>query len=943
MRALAIRLLGGFEATVQGEPLPKLRSRVGLRVLALLALHRPRPLERRYLAGLLWPGTPEEQGLALLRRTLTDLRRALGEQAEGVQAPSKHTLRLSPGDDIWLDTEALEAHLAVGQLNEASTLYRGPLLQGWNDDWVLPERERLQLLFVEALERKAARCPPDEAAALLRRALTIEPHRETTCRALLETLAAQGDTAGMTAAYQHLTRTLKRVLGTTPDDETTALYRKLQRTPPRLPTSWLAITTPPHPLTRFVGREAELAALFALLGNGSCRLLTLTGPGGSGKTRLSLEAARKLKEMFPGGTGFVALSEVATPERVPIALARAVGAAPGTDATALERTKAALTAARGRVLLVLDNLEHLLVHPNAPDLRHALTALLTDCPTLVCLTTSRVPLRLSGEREFPVGPLPLTDSTSLFTDRARSLRPVGSAQSEGQIALLCARLEGSPLAIELAAGSLRSVSLPRLLERLDSPLELAADHYHDVPERHRSLRAVLESSYALLSSNCQQFLAALSVFRGGCNDASAAAVGNAPDPLPFLRTLEEHSLVRSEDAVDGERRYSLQEVVRAFAAEKLEQSGQRVATEQRHAAQITRLAEQVQQGLPGPEQEHWHQVMDRDIENVRAALDNLAAAPTPANVATYLQLLAGMSRYWERRSCFQEAYQRCETGLTLHGTPHTLLSAQALLRFAIHCWRLREWERSKVLTEEALTWFEANEVLLFQSDAHQNLGNVVMNLGDATQAHTHFILGLELARRCNDPHRVAQLTGNLGWAALLEGRIDDAIAHYEDQLAQRRALGDLGRVARSLSHLGNTTAQKGDFAKARRYLTESLLIHRRLQNDFATASDLFDLGEVALASHSPAEATAFFHEALTLDLRLGMHAEALKDLEALARTATQQKDWLRAVHLWAAHGVQSDTLSPALEAARMQCRAAHGEQKTLEAELSGRMLALEEL
>ncbi|MBB6049908.1 ATP-binding protein [Armatimonas rosea] len=887
--ALAIRLLGAAEIRVQGTPLPRLRSRQGLRLLALLALRSPRELERRFIAGMLWPETTEENGLALLRRALTDLRRALGTEAERLCSPSRHTLQLVLDQGGWLDTQALAASLKQPDgAPEALALYRGPLLEGFHDDWILGEREHLQLLFLEALERWAAQAAPAEAAPLLRRVLLLDPLREPSLRALLEALAAQGDTAGLTAAFRQFRKNLRRALDSEPDDTTTRLYRRLLRasaqhvpsTTPARPNSL------PQPLTLFFGREGEAGRLRSLLEQPQHRLITLTGPGGAGKTRLATELGHAVTALFPGGVLFLALAELTEPEQVLPSLTQLLGVVQGPESGALERVRTALSRSGQRTLLVLDNLEQLLAHPAAPQLRQLVGQLLRGCEQLTCLTTSRIALRLSGEREFPVPPLSLPApntplerlsgyaSIALFRDRAQSLRPEWELTPENadQVTTLCQRLEGSPLAIELAAGALRVLPLPQILQRLENRLELLADRRHDIPERHRSLRAVLDWSYRLLSPELQRFFIRLAVFRGGCSLVAASVVCEIPDitdALEALSTLEEHSLIQFEASDEG--RYVLLEVVREFATERLTEQGWLEEAQSRHAAHFSQLAEEASRGLLTPEQAHWHAVMDSDDENIRAALDNLAATPTEPNTERFLQLSASLSRFWERRSYFREAYQRCQQGLALHGSrPHTELSARALLRMGVHCWRFNELTPSRRYTEQALTYFRATGNLTAQGDALQHLGILTNEEGNPTEAQRLFEEGLALMRRAGDRNRIASLLGNLGWIAAGTGQLDEAVQFYEEQLTLRRELGDLGRIARSLGHLGSVALKAGQLEKAERYYEESLALNRQFKNEFALASDLYALAELAYERGALDQARALCTEALAIHERLGV-------------------------------------------------------------------------
>jgi predicted ATPase/DNA-binding SARP family transcriptional activator len=969
--SLSIRLLGGIVVLVQGIPLPKLRGRQGLRLLAILALRSPQTVERSHLAGMLWPENTEENALALLRRNLTDLRQALGSEGHRIISPTRYTLQLVQSEGLWLDTIAFKEGLAQEKSNSSENgassirdfedvigLYRGPLMEGFHDAWLVPEREQYQLLMLEALQHRATHVAPEEAISLLRRALIIDPLREKNCCALMETLALQGDIVGIRATFKQFQKSLRRSLNTEPNDQTTQLYHRLLREGARTPAKTTHIKSLPHPLTTFMGREVEQAHLQKLLRTSTYRLITLTGLGGVGKTRLALETVRPLSFLFPGGIHYLSLSEIAEPQKIPSLLAQAIGAPAGTDKTALERVVRVVenqSKPSRRMLLVLDNLEHLIVHKDAPLFHQMLTTLLESCPMLTCLATSRLSLKILGEREVPVPPLKIPDtsmsltalsscaSVALFQDRAQSLRPSWQLTNENatQVVDICRSLEGSPLAIELATGTMRGLSLEQLLHRLKSPLTLVADRSHQFPKRHQSLHAVLEGSYRLLSPPMQHFFADLSVFRGRFNLEAMNSICQPPQgigTLDALMILAEHSLLPSPIE---EEYYALQEVVREFASECLERQGRLYLVQKRHAIYFGKLAVEVREGLQTPQQDQWHKVMDNNYQNTLTALDNLAGHSTDENIAHYLEILMALSRFWERRSYFQEAYQRCEQGLNLHNDrPHTDYSAHALMRMGVHCWRFRELTRSRAYSLQALAYYEAKDNFLYQADCNQNLGNVAGLEENLTESRLFFERGLEMARRSGDLLCVASLLGNMGWITNREGNLSESIVFYEEQLSLRRQLGDMGRVARSLSHLGNASREIKDYTRARRHYTESLILHRRFKNDYAIANDLCGIGRVAHEQGDYGEAWQQCKEAFERHQRLGISHEILYDLRILANIARDRGDLLTALRLWATIQVHDDTALSELIKVRDLCLLTQSETETIFAEVSGRLATL---
>lgn len=548
--ALEIRLFGTFDVLVQGAPIPPLRTSRGQWLLALLALRHDRDTLREWLAGTLWPDSDESHALANLRRSLNDLRHALGNEAERVYSPSTRTLRLDLRD-AFCDTVAFDALLKTGtpeSLEKAVALYRGPLLESGNEPYLLPERASREDRFLEALQTLAhywrEQGDRSQAVAYYQRILATNPLREVTVTGLMEALHEKGEFVEAIRAYRAFRLLLRQELNTEPGGRVTALYRRIQSeaglarsqakpfgkatgsASPHLSTPLPTVSRQsnmPHHASDLFGREQEIWDCVERLQN--ARLLTLTGIGGIGKTRLAHAVAQEAAEEYPGGVWFVPLAEMSEVGRI-MDVAREAMHLPVIP-TMNAKEQIAAHCAECPSLMVLDNFEQLL-----PAGAQVVQELLEIAPQLTILVTSRQLLRLSLEWDYPVPPLALPEraspprtseegmkfaSVALFAARAKMRNPAFQLTPSNLPAVvsLCAVLEGIPLATELAAAWTQLLTPEQIRSRLNRRFDLLTSRQQDVPSRHRSLYAALESSYRLLAPDQQRFFARLSVFRGG--------------------------------------------------------------------------------------------------------------------------------------------------------------------------------------------------------------------------------------------------------------------------------------------------------------------------------------------------------------------------------------------------------------------------------------------
>lgn len=620
----------------------------------------------------------------------------------------------------------------------------------------------------------------------------------------------------------------------------------------------------PAPLTPLIGRQSDLAAAAALLRPDQARLLAFTGPPGVGKTRLALAVAATLAAFFPDGVCFVPLAMLHDPALLSDRVARALGLP---DTTGL-LTARLLDYLRGkRLLLVLDNFEQVVAA--APRLVEWLAA----APKLHILVTSRAGLRVRGERRFPVPPLVLpppgpiaapaellaSPAVALFVDRAQAVDPafaLTQANSEAVVAL-CARLEGLPLAIELAAARSAQLTAEVVQAQLPGGLDLGAGAVRDLPAHQQTLRAAIAWSYALLQPVEQQLFARLGVFAGGATLEAIEAVCNAHGDLAggstqALEGLLEQSLVRSAgnsgDTAASTPRFTMLEMIREFAVEELAAGGTAVETGRLQAEYYLALAEAAAPQLIGPQQLLWLRRLEEEHDNFRAALDWAGAMAAKDRMAATLGLrLAGsLGRFWEVRGYLSEGRAHLASALQSPNTPDAV-RASALTMAGVLAWRQGDYGPARTLLEESRVLYQASSDREGLATALQVLGNVVHHLGDNATARALYEQSLALRRALGDVRGSAGLLCNLGLLALLQGDCATASALMEEGLALGRGLTSPSTTALRLSNLGLVRLAQGDIAAARTVWTESLGLARQLKNRLIIAHSLAGLGGVLTA------------------------------------------------------------------------------------------------
>jgi non-specific serine/threonine protein kinase len=698
------------------------------------------------------------------------------------------------------------------------------------------------------------------------------------------------------------------------------------------------------PLTSFVGRERELAVIGACLRDPAVRLLTLTGPGGVGKTRLAVEAAAGLAAAAAGPVRFVALAPVRDPALVGPAIAQALGLREDGATPLAEALTARLR--EGPSVLVLDNFEHLL------DAAPLVADLLVACPPLRVLVTSRALLRVGAERALPVAPLGLPpaapggaapdagrpaaalaryDAVRLFTERARLVSPdfALTPATAAAVAELCRRLDGLPLALELAAARVRHLPPAALLARLESPaggLPLLTGGTRDAPARHRTLRDAIAWSYGLLPPGERALFRRLGVFAGGFTLEAAEAVAADGEPaaavLDGLAALIDASLVgppvEGMAGVEGDAggaRYGPLETVREFALERLEQSGEAAAVRRRHAAYFLALAERAAPHLPlpdlpdraaepgwaaepgGAQEAVWLDRLEVEHANLRAALAWGEERARAGEAGPGLRLAGALWGFWYLRGHWGEGRAWLERLLAWRDAAPPAARARALYGAGFAPWSRGEYDRAGERVEELRALCRELGDGAGEASAVCSLGYLASHRGDSEAVLALAREGLALARAAGARRATAWSLALLSVAARRARDVERAAALAAEGLTLFRELGDSLGFTEALYLLGNLARSRGDYAQAAAHFEAVLAVHRAAGRKLETAASLHNLGRVALLQDDPRRAAPLFAESLALFRELDGRQGVGLCVAGLAGVAGATGQWKRAARL----------------------------------------------
>jgi predicted ATPase/DNA-binding winged helix-turn-helix (wHTH) protein len=670
-------------------------------------------------------------------------------------------------------------------------------------------------------------------------------------------------------------------------------------------------TNLPVSRTGFVGREKEVAATKELLLRQDVRLLTVTGPGGIGKTRLAVEVASGLIERFPGGIHFVPLSPLSDPGLIASVIVQTLGIREAGGQSPLEILKKNLQDSfRAPMLFLLDNFEHLV--QAAPTVAE----LLAMSPNLKILVTSRAALHVYGEHEFPVPPLALPDSRSmpsvevlsqypavaLFVQRAVAVKPDFALNRENAPAVseICARLDGLPLAIELAAARVKVLSPSSMLTRLASRLQLLTGGSRDLPQRQQTLRAAMDWSYDLLNAAEQKLFRRLSVFVGGCNLEGVEAVCDTKgdlhlDLLDGMASMVDKSLAQQVEQAKGESRFVMLETIREYALEKLEASGEEALTKRAHAAYCLVLAEEAPTEQSEAERVEWLERFALEHDNFRAGLEWLTET---GDAEWGLRLGAALFRFWETREYLTEGRATLGRLLKLAGAAApTKIRARTLFAAGVLAGEQGDYASADALVRESLAI--ARQLCDKQGVAVSlnALAVLTQDRGDIAVAHSLFEESLVVWRELGDLKAVARSLSNLANVVKMQGDYDRVRSLYAECFSIFRGLGDRTGVAWSLNHQGDVARDQGDTVAARTLYEQGLAIFRELGDRWGIAGTLADLGSLAREQRNYPRAHSLYRESIRIFQELDHKRGIARLLECFACSAAAQLEAGRSLRL----------------------------------------------
>lgn len=933
MARLELNLLGPFQVRLGEQPVTSFESVKVRALLACLAVEAARPQLRERLAELLWPDWPQQSAMSNLRYALADLRKGIGDrQAQpALLLINRESIQLNPAANIHVDvvefetairdprTSITDTQLSISNLQSAISLYRGDFLEGFSlddnppfEEWLLAKRAYFNQQALKALslltEWGIDQREYEQAEGYARRQIELEPWREQAHQQLMRTLSLKGERVQALAQYESLRKALQRELMVEPSAETKQLYKNIRDEEPHgikergdgVPSSHTSLSpaplslipgsrpTPhpnnlPHHLTSFIGRQEEINTVRRLLS--THRLVTLTGAGGVGKTRLALQAASGMTEDFPDGIFVTELSPLINPDM----LHQAVLSSLGLKAEANLLPLKILTGyyQNKTSLIILDNCEHLV-----ESCAHFSDTLLRACPGLHILVTSREILSVSGEAVFQVPPLSIptgeaaslatvlqSDAARLFAARASSVLPdfAVDAENAAAIAQVCRRLDGIPMAIELAAVRVNLLTVEEIAQRLDDCFRLLTGGSRTALPKQKTLRGLIDWSWDLLPESEKAFFNMLSVFAGGWSLETAESLAENPgETLDMLTSLANKSMIVVDHPPGLAARYRMLETLRQYGQEKLAESGLKSATHSRHRDFFLALAESAEPELKGYGQIQWLKRLDLEHDNLRAALEWSFLAK---DAQAALRLVGALSYYWAIRWNGDESRIYTQRALDLaKNTQDMLLSpwkAKVLLGsvLAFDLYYPRDSASRQAAVEQALRLFQERGDKQGIGSALLILSNLSMWAGDIAASELQVEQSLAIMQELKNAWGIANCLFQYRLIAEAKEERSKRLAFGEEGIAVIKTTGDRWCLATHLIELNWEIWDYGNTEKSRLLSEETLQIIREIGDKFNEALILQNLAYMELfhGDHHKARSLAENSGAIWSDLGVKIH------------------------------------------------------------------------
>jgi predicted ATPase/DNA-binding SARP family transcriptional activator len=925
--ALAFQFLGPPQLILENVPVNVNRRSI-VALLAYLAVNDSGQAKRTYtreaLSALLWPDYDQVKAFTNLRHTLWEIQKYFGS---GWLITSRDTIGLHPDAKLWVDVHRFESLLLEGlqqsdislrivRVAEGVKLYRHHFLAGFNlknaptfDEWSLAKADDLRNKHTQALtllaEDYCLLGESDAAMQYARRLVTLDPLNESAHRLLMQIYSQVGQHNAALKQYQSFEETLRRELGIDPKPETRALYKQIRKgdiTQIHVGSKRETVTPQnnlPRQLTSFIGREQQQTEIVHLLGQN--RFITLAGPGGIGKTRLSLQVATKALHQFPDGVWFIELAPLTNPDLIPQTILSTLRLSEQTGKTPLMVLEEQLI--RKKLLLILDNCEHLIT--GSARVAHAL---LKSTSEVKILATSREVMNIGGEIAWRVPSLELPsprsttdqlskyEAVSLFIERASSVQPHLNLDESNMlsIAQICSRLDGIPLAIELAAARVNALGVKQIARRLDDRFRLLTKGGRLALERHQTLRAAVDWSYNLLDADEKELLVRLSVFSGGWTIESAEQicvkqVGEF-DVLDVLSDLIDKSLV-TMDGSTGEARYHLLETTRQYGREKLLEAEESGRFHHQHLMYFLEFAEMGNSEATGPRQADVIDLMDAEHDNIRAALDWCISNE---DLEHALQLLGALGWAWDMRGYYNEFrswYERIRVLGDCANYP------EAYARLLNHLGRFatdfdHRPDAESTLEECRAIWSRVGK------RGERGLADVICVLGmnahdkgNVDRAESLYKESIALAEKCNNQRARTASTVFLGIIEQQRENFAQSIDIYNQGLELAENAGDLLFIALACGNLSDLYLQQGNLEKARPLLERQLEISGKLQFQFGLAPAWVSMCELCRQDGDYAQAEQWLNKSMSVSRDLGLKEQIAVNLYLYGLLALHRNDY----------------------------------------------------